>query len=73
MAVNNSRSMNAELREGTTDGRYRKARPDTSLGDERNAQGIAHTTKERSELHPFHGYGFVTSEMPDKVAHTRFG
>jgi hypothetical protein len=73
MAVNSSRSMNAELREGTTDGRYRKGRPDTSLGDERNAAGIQHTSAERSELHPFAGYGFPMMEKPDKVAHTRFG
>jgi hypothetical protein len=29
MAVNTSRSMNAGLKEGSTDGKYRKARPDT--------------------------------------------
>jgi len=29
MAVNSSRSMNASLDAGATDGKYRKARPDT--------------------------------------------
>lgn len=65
--------MNAELREGTTDGRYRKARPNTSLGDDRNAQGNSLTARERATLHPFHGYGFVNSEAPDKVGNTRIG
>ena len=39
MAVNMSRSMNADLLAGSTDGKYRKVRPDTSvaqgMGDER--------------------------------------
>lgn len=73
MAVNSSRSMNAELREGTTDGRYRKPRPNTSLGEPRNAEGNSLTARERATLHPFAGYGFVNSEAPDKVANTHFG
>lgn len=73
MAVNSSRSMNADLREGATDGRYRKARPNTALADERNAAGNAETARERAALHPFAGWGFPNSEAPDKVAHTRFG
>lgn len=31
MAYPNSRSMNAELSEGMTDGKYKKVRPDTSV------------------------------------------
>ena len=64
MAVNSSRSMNAGLNEGATDGKYRKARPDTEvtpgLGDEA-------TIDNRQSLHPFYGYGFLTSEYPAKV------
>jgi hypothetical protein len=64
MAVNSSRSMNASLDEGATDGKYRKARPDTEvipgLGDEA-------TLDNRQSLHPFFGYGFATSEFPSKV------
>lgn len=64
MAVNSSRSMNASLDAGTTDGKYRKARPDTEviagLGDEA-------TLDNRQSLHPFFGYGFATSEFPNKV------
>lgn len=64
MAVNSSRSMNKSLDEGATDGKYRKARPDTEVipgfGDEA-------TLDNRQSLHPFYGYGFVTSEFPSKV------
>ena len=31
MAVNSSRSQNMSLREGATDGKYRKTRPDTQV------------------------------------------
>lgn len=72
MAVNNSRSMNADLREGATDGKYRKARPDTTLADPRNGEGVAKVAAERSTLHPFAGYGFITSETPNKVTGTQF-
>lgn len=70
MAVNSSRSMNADLREGATDGRYRKHRPDTTLDEPRNAEGVQHTARERASLHPFAGYGYINSEEPDKVTHT---
>ena len=64
MAVNSSRSMNRSLDEGATDGKYRKARPNTEvipgMGDEK-------TIDNRQSLHPFYGYGFLTSEYPDKV------
>lgn len=61
MAVNTSRSMNAGLKEGATDGKYRKVRPDTEVGDN---QGNEETLNNRQSLHPFYGYGFVTSEYP---------
>ena len=70
MAVNNSRSMNADLREGTTDGKYRKARPDTTIADARNAQGTSLTHQERASLHPFYGYGFINTETQDRVTNT---
>ena len=62
MAVNSSRSMNASLDEGATDGKYRKVRPDTEVGIESSA-----TIANRQSLHPFYGYGFATSEYPGKV------
>jgi hypothetical protein len=62
MAVNSSRSMNKSLEEGSTDGKYRKARPDTEVGIESTG-----TEANRQSLHPFYGYGFLTSEYPAKV------
>jgi hypothetical protein len=64
MAVNSSRSMNMSLNEGSTDGKYRKVRPDTEvipgLGNEK-------TMANRQTLHPFYGFGFATSEYPAQV------
>ena len=64
MAVNSSRSMNHSLHKGATDGKYRKVRPDTEvipgIGDEA-------TLANRQSLHPFYGYGFLTSDYPNKV------
>ena len=54
--------MNVSLTEGTTDGKYRKVRPDTEIGD---AMGNEKTMDNRQSLHPFYGYGFITSEYPD--------
>jgi hypothetical protein len=62
MTVNSSRSMNAGLDEGATDGKYRKVRPDTEVG-----LGSEGTVANRQSLHPFYGYGFATSEYPNKV------
>jgi hypothetical protein len=63
MAVNSSRSMNASLNSGATDGKYRKVRPDT----EENVMNTSATLANRQSLHPFYGYGFITSEYPSKV------
>lgn len=62
MAVNTSRSMNAGLNEGATDGKYRKVRPNTEVAD---TEGNEKTLDNRQSLHPFYGYGFITSEFPD--------
>jgi hypothetical protein len=63
MAVNSSRSMNESLKEGTTDGKYRKARPDTEVLD---YSGNEQTLDNKQSLHPFWGYGFATSEFPSE-------
>ena len=64
MAVNSSRSMNNSLNEGATDGKYRKARPNTTvipgLGDQKVKQN-------RAGLHPYMNYGFINSEEASKV------
>jgi hypothetical protein len=64
MAVNTSRSMNDGLNEGATDGKYRKVRPDTEVQD---LNGHEITVSNRQTLHPFSGYGFVTSEAPEQA------
>jgi hypothetical protein len=65
MTVNNSRPLRASMLNGTTDGKYRKARPDTEL-----TPGMGDRTVEenREGLHPFFNYGFITSEAPTKVS-----
>jgi len=62
MAVNSSRSMNESLNNGSTDGKFRKVRPDTEVGF-----GSEETLANRQRLHPFWGYGFITSEYPNKA------
>jgi hypothetical protein len=64
MTVNNSRSNNESLNEGATDGKYRKARPNTTVipGD-----GDQIVKKNRADLHPYMNYGFSNSEAPSKV------
>ena len=64
MAVNSSRSMNKSLNEGSTDGKYRKARPDTEV---MAGSGSEITEANRQSLNPFFNYGFVTTEAPTKV------
>lgn len=64
MAVNTSRSMNASLKEGSTDGKYRKVRPNTEVVD---LDGHEKTLDNRQSLHPFFGYGFITTEYPDEA------
>lgn len=61
MAVNSSRSETLDFREGATDGRYRKARPDTSVSP---MSGDEQTRLDRSHLHAPMNYGFITEEIP---------
>ena len=64
MAVNSSRSMNKGLADGATDGKYRKARPDTEV---MAGSGSEITEANRQSLNPFFNYGFATTEAPNKV------
>jgi hypothetical protein len=64
MTVNISRSQNAELNEGATDGKYRKRRPNTTVAAGMGDQDVV---KNRSGLHPYMNYGFINSEDPNKV------
>lgn len=61
---NESRSENASLREGATDGKYKKRRPDTTVGD---VAGDAKLRADRGTLHPDMNWGYVNSESPTKV------
>jgi len=64
MTVNISRSQNAELNEGATDGKYRKRRPNTTVAA---GMGDQEVIKNRSGLHPYMNYGFINSEDPNKA------
>ena len=57
---NTSRSMNAELIEGGTDGKYRKNRPNTSANDPGND---AATLGDKASLSPAWGYA-IAQEAP---------
>ena len=65
MTVNMTRSMNQSLANGATDGKYRKVRPDIEVVP---GAGNEETLSNRQSLHPFYGYGFITSEYPNKVS-----
>lgn len=59
MAVNTSRSMTAELFEGATDGKYRKAYPNRG-GD----LTYDETLHGRADLKRENGFGDITTEKP---------
>lgn len=64
MTVRKARSENASLREGATDGKYRKRRPNTELAP---GMGDQLVVANRGGLHPYMNYGFINSEEPSKV------
>jgi len=64
MAKNESRSLNTSMVDGATDGKYRKARPHTTVA---NGTGEDIVAANRNALHPFYNYGFVTAEETNKV------
>jgi hypothetical protein len=55
--------MNRSLDKGATEGSYRQARPNT----EPNPMNTAATMQARQNLHPFYGYGFITTEDQQPV------
>ena len=64
MTVRRARSMNSDMLEGATDGKYRKRRPNTTVDAGMGDQTVA---KNRAGLHPYMNYGFVNSEESNKV------
>jgi hypothetical protein len=67
MAVNNSRSLNGGLEEGSTDGKYRKVRPNTEVAV---GTGDDITLANRRGLHPYWNYDFIDQEANTMVAPT---
>ena len=53
------------MNEGTTDGKYRKARPNTDI-----APGLGEelVKANRAGLHPFFNYGFIDTEASNQVS-----
>ena len=64
MAVNESGSLNASLSDGSTDGKYRKVRPNTTVA---SGTGGDITEANRRDLHPYWNYDFIDQEKPSKV------
>jgi len=64
MAVNESRSLNRGLSEGSTDGKYRKVRPNTEVAA---GTGDEIMLANRRDLHPYWNYDFIDQEKPTKV------
>lgn len=58
---NEERSLNGDLHEGSTDGKYRKHAPD------RGGHVEYSDTLNRQSLHPDYGYGYMGTEAPMKV------
>jgi len=67
MAVNNSRSLTGGLTEGSTDGKYRKIRPNTEVAP---GTGEDITLANRRGLHPYWNYDFIDQEASSMVAPT---
>lgn len=64
MATNESRSLSQSLNEGATDGKYRKARPNTTVAP---GTGEDIVSANRRDLHPYWNYDFIEQEAPVKV------
>ena len=64
MAVNETRSLNGGLTEGSTDGKYRKVRPNTEVA---TGTGDDITLANRRGLHPYWNYDFIDQAAPSMV------
>jgi hypothetical protein len=64
MTVRKARSMNSDMLEGATDGKYRKRRPNVTVAPGMGDQTVV---KNRAGLHPYMNYGFINSEDSNKV------
>lgn len=64
MAVNVSRSQNADMLQGATDGKYRKRRPNTTVAPGMGDQAVV---ANRAGLNPYWNYDYINQESPVKV------
>ena len=61
---NESRSLNESLKDGSTDGKYRKARPNTVVAP---GMGEEIVKANRADLNPYWNYDFIDQEATTKV------
>ena len=59
-----NKSLNKSLSEGSTDGKYRKVRPNTTVDP---GKGDELTLANRRGLHPYWNYDFIDQETAAKV------
>ena len=59
-----NKSLNQSLGEGSTDGKYRKVRPNTTVAP---GMGDEIVEANRRDLHPYWNYDFIDQEKPVKV------
>lgn len=62
---NESRSLNQSVKEGSTDGKYRKVRPNTTVA---TGTGEDLVQANRRALNPYWNYDFIDQETPSKVS-----
>ena len=60
-----NKSLNQSVKEGATDGKYRKVRPNTTVAP---GTGEDIMQANRRALHPYWNYDFIDQEAPTKVA-----
>lgn len=65
MTVNQSRSERSSMLEGTTDGKYRKRRPDTEVA---YGMGDQIVQANRDALNPLNGYDYLNSQASRMVS-----
>jgi hypothetical protein len=59
-----NKSLNQSIKEGATDGKYRKVRPNTTVAP---GTGEDIMQANRRALHPYWNYDFIDQEAPNKV------
>jgi hypothetical protein len=59
-----NKSLNESIKEGATDGKYRKVRPNTTTAP---GTGEDIVLANRRGLHPYWNYDFIDQETPNKV------